>query len=143
MIIFAIGILVTAATISRLVIVVQLLKLYESQKSFKLTPDDLAKFVQVIIWAEVELNLALCCANLPAFATLWKTLNTPKVTYFTGSGKTHQYHADAYALGNRGRNAGTVSTKATTTTSSQERIVVPNNDIVRSTEVVVNVERES
>ena len=100
-----------------------------------------------IMWSVVEIGLLIVCANLPSLYALARhpTFHTSSSqsppTYGNSKGQRAGIHYDSHGIS---RNDASVSTSAfgqrTTTTSSEEHIVSPEEGIHMSTRIVINRE---
>ncbi|KAI9808362.1 MAG: hypothetical protein M1826_004346 [Phylliscum demangeonii] len=101
-------------------------------------PAWLSLVAEAIMWSEIEQNVFILCANLPALAALYKTARA--ATRASGSGSRPRPPSN-YELGSHKHRVVTSSAVGQTTVSSSEEQIIPyDQDIVRSTKVVISVE---
>lgn len=137
---FSVGVLGTVITGLRLQKVVELARIDQPDliRSFMLVAD-------IVMWSQLEINLIIICANLPALAALWKRARQglKSASELTGSIPYGSQASRSYALESQAGRRTTAPGVVKNHSSSQERIMPSDNDIVRSTTVVVDFQQKS
>ncbi len=93
----------------------------------------------VIMLTEVEINIILCCASLPALASLWRYIRDParrKAQPPTSNGIA----SDRLELSQRNYGRTITTVDGVHRQASQEQMIPDYHDIVRSTTFNITVE---
>lgn len=142
-IIFSMGLVATSITIVRTV------NMFVIVKSNPMLPATFfPKVINNIMWSAVEIGLLILCANLPSMyaLVLRPTLNSSAsqshATYSNSKGPRAGLQYDPHGVRRKDASvsASAFGQRATTTTSSEEHIVSPEEGIHMSTRVVINRE---
>lgn len=141
--IFSVGLAGTAATAYRTSIVAQLFDQARTDPTVWM-----GRIVNLVLWSQIEVDIAALCANLPAIAGFWRTIRARRKTS-TASKSASGYGSagNSYELrSNRQHGVGATSASAVRgplqenhLSLSQEHIIPKEDRIVRSTRVDISV----
>lgn len=135
-ILFTVGVAGTVVTALRLKRVVELTRAYNVDLVAAML-----LVIDIIKWSQLEVNLIIACANLPALAALWKHVHEGGRSTRSGTGSYLQSARSFFASKSWPEAGGT-----TTAASGKgfrcctESVSPPSLDIVRSTNIVINLE---